>query len=166
MIDAVDELIAYRKQQGKISTLLRRAYRFHKANRQVLDFLVTELQTVQANGRTRTSLGSLWHYGRWVLEEKTCIPGETFVMSNNLFPWYGRIICILHPSLNGLFEMCKCKADADLGTELESARPERGHARRLRWAGGVPLECGWQPATPHMPKPVRRRAPVRRNMAA
>jgi hypothetical protein len=71
------------------------------------------------NGWTRTSLGSLWHYARWVLTRKHRAPGESFVMSNNLFPHYERIIAILHPDLNGFFGMAKSKADADLGTTLE-----------------------------------------------
>ena len=54
-------------------------------------------------GWKRASLGSLWHYARWVLTRRHRVPGESFAMSNNLFPWYGRIIAILHPDLNGFF---------------------------------------------------------------
>lgn len=164
MIDAVDELIAYRKQSGRISPMLRRVRRFHRANPQVLDFLVSEMRVDRENGWTRTSLGSLWHYARWVLSRKHHAPGESFVMSNNLFPHYGRIIAILHPELNGFFAMAKSKADTDLGVTLEpnTRNQDPGHIRRLRWADGTPIENGWRPTMPHEPKPVLRRERVRR----
>jgi hypothetical protein len=163
MNDAIDELITYRKQNGRLSPMLRRVRRFHKANPQVLDFLVSEMRVDQENGWTRTSLGSLWHYARWVLTRKHHVPGESFVMSNNLFPHYGRIIAILHPELNGFFGMAKSKADTDLGTMLEPGKNlEPGHARRLLWADGTPLDSGWRPTTPHEPQPVGRRERVRR----
>lgn len=165
MIDAVDELITYRKQFGRISPMLRRVHRFHRANPQILDFLVSEMRVDRENGWTRTSLGSLWHYARWVLTRKHRIPGESFVMSNNLFPHYGRIIVILHPDLNGFFEMAKSAADADLGVMLESRSKtqERRHIRRLLWAPhGEVIEHGWRPTIPHEPKPVRRRERVKR----
>jgi len=164
MISAVDELIAYRKQFGRLSPMLRRVYRFHRHNPQVLDFLISEMRVDRENGWTRTSLGSLWHYCRWVVTRKHRAPGESFVMSNNLFPHYGRIIVILHPDLNGFFEMAKCKADADLGTMLEPTPKQRecGYIRRLLWADGTAIEHGWRPTTPHEPKPVSRRDRVKR----
>jgi hypothetical protein len=162
--DAVDELVTYRKQFGS-SPMLRRVHRFHNANPQVLDFLVSEMRVDRENGWTRTSLGSLWHYSRWVLTRKNRVPGESFVMSNNLFPHYGRIIAILHPDLNGFFETAKSQADADLGTMLEpiaAANRKPGYIRRLLWADGTPLEQGWRPTIPHEPKPVSRRDRVKR----
>jgi hypothetical protein len=165
MIDAVDELIAYRKQNGRLSPMLRRVHKFHRANPQVLDFLVSEMRVDRENGWTRTSLGSLWHYARWVLTRKHRAPGESFVMSNNLFPHYERIIAILHPDLNGFFEMAKSKADADLGTMLEPVpkTKKRGYIRRLLWAPhGEVIEHGWQPTIRHEPKQVGRRERVRR----
>jgi hypothetical protein len=156
MIDAVDELITSRKA----SPMLKRVLRFHKANPQVLDFLVSEMRVDRENGWTRTSLGSLWHYARWVLARKHKAPGERFVMSNNLFPHYGRIIVILHPDLNGFFAMAKSQADADLGTMLEPVKTRE--MRRLLWADGKPIEQGWRPTTPHEPKPVPRRERVKR----
>jgi hypothetical protein len=84
-------------------------------------------------------------------------------MSNNFFPWYGRIIAILHPDLNGFFEMARSKADADLGTALESVKDRKpGHIRRLMWADGTSLERGWQPTILHEPRPVNRRDRVHR----
>ena len=163
MYDAIDELIAYRKQFGPLSAALQRVYRFHRANPQVLDFLVLELWDARASGWERTSLGSLWHHARWVLTKHRA-PGDSFVMSNNYFPWYERIIVILHPDLNGFFEMAKSQADADLGTTLEpvSQDAKRGYIRRLLWADGTPIESGWRPSTPHEPKKVNRRERVRR----
>ncbi|HTR24764.1 MAG TPA: hypothetical protein VMI10_12335 [Terriglobales bacterium] len=160
MTDAVDELIEYLKPHG-LSPMLERVHRFHRTNPQVLDFLVQELRDARASGWTRTALGSLWHYARWSLTQKDRAPGETFVMSNNLFPHYERIIVILHPDLNGFFGMAKSKADDDLGTKLEDAA-ERGHIRKLVWADGTPIEHGWRPSAPHEPKPVGRRERVRR----
>jgi hypothetical protein len=162
MIDAIDELIEYRKPNG-ISPMLRRVHGFHKANPQVLDFLVQELREVRESGWPKTSLGSLWHHARWVLTQKYRAPGETFVMSNNFFPHYERIIIILHPEFNHFYEMATSKADADLGTMLQrvSKTAEAGHIRRLLWADGAPIESGWRPATPHEPKPVPRRERVR-----
>jgi hypothetical protein len=163
MNDAVDELIAYRKQTGRISPMLRRVRRFHRANPQVLDFLVSEMRVERENGWSRTSLGSLWHYSRWVLTRLERGPGETFAMSNNLFPHYGRIIVILHPDLNGFFAMYRSKPDADFGTALEPVdSPNRGRVRRLMWADGTTIENGWRPAISHEPKPVERRERVKR----
>jgi hypothetical protein len=163
MIDAVDELIAYRKQNGRLSPMLKRVRRFHRANPQVLDFLVLEMRVDRENGWTRTSLGSLWHYARWVLTRKHHVPGESFVMSNNLFPHFGRIIAILHPELIGFFAMAKSKADADLGTVLEPVKNQKpGYIRHLQWADGTAIENGWRPTIPHEPKPVGRRERVRR----
>jgi hypothetical protein len=124
-MDAIDELITYRKQTGSISPMLRRIHRFHRTNPQVLDFLVSEMRVDKENGWTRTSLGSLWHYARWVLTRKHRAPGESFVMSNNLFPHYERIIAILHPDLNGFFGMAKSAADTDLGTTLERGTKQK-----------------------------------------
>jgi|SRR5271156_889444 len=164
MIDAVDELIAFSKQQGEPSPMLGRVHRFHRANPQVLDFLVSENRIARENGWSRTSLGSLWHYGRGVLTRKHRAPGESFVMSNNLFPHYGRIIAILHPDLNGFFAMAKSQADADFGTMLEPIKNQAGYIRRLVWADGSRIEDGWRPTIPHEPKPVRRRERVRRKL--
>ena len=51
MIDAVDELIAYRKLSGRLSPMLRRVRRFHRANPQVLDFLFRRcVWTVKTDG--------------------------------------------------------------------------------------------------------------------
>ncbi len=167
MIDAVDELIAYHKPHG-LSPMLRRVHRFHKTNPQVLDFLVQELHEVRESGWPKTSLGSLWHHARWVLTQKYRAPGETFVMSNNLFPHYERILIILHPEFNGFYAMGKSKADDDLRTMLEpvSKTAKPGHVRRLLWADGTPIENGWRPTTPHEPKPVPRRERVRRKPSA
>jgi hypothetical protein len=86
-------------------------------------------------------------------------------MSNNLFPHYERIIAILHPDLNGFFGMATSKADTDLGTKLEPGAKHQtpGYIRRLVWADGTAIESGWRPATPHEPKPVRRRERVTRD---
>jgi hypothetical protein len=164
MTDAIDELIEHRRQDGPLSAGLLRVYKFHRTNPQVLDFLVAELWDARASGWGRASLGSLWHHARWVLTKKYRSPGEPFVMSNNYFPWYERIIVILHPDLNGFFEMAKSRADADLGTKLESvpSNAKRGYIRRLLWADGSPIERGWRPASPHEPKVVNRRERVRR----
>jgi hypothetical protein len=160
-MDALDELIAHRRQTGTVSAMLRRVHRFHRTNPNVLDFLVSEMRVDKENGWTRTSLGSLWHYGRWVLTRKHRAPGESFLMSNNLFPHYGRIIAILHPELNGFFGMATSKADTDLGTMLERGTKQK--PGRLVWAGGTAIEKGWRPTTPHEPKPVRRRERVTRD---
>jgi hypothetical protein len=160
MTDAIDELIEYRRPYW-VSPMLRRVRRFHKANPQVLDFLIQELREVRESGWLKISLGSLWHHARWVLTQKYRTPGETFAMSNNLFPCYERIIIILHPEFNGFYEMAKSQADADLGTMLEPVSTP-GKVRRLLWADGTPIEHGWRPNTPHEPKPVSRRERVRR----
>jgi hypothetical protein len=164
-MDAIDELIAHRRQTGSISPMLRRVHRFHRANPQILDFLVSEMRVDKENGWTRTSLGSLWHYARWVLTRKHRTPGESFFMSNNLFPHYGRIITILHPDLNSFFGMARSKADADLGTMLEPrAKHPKGYIRRLVWADGTAIENGWRPTVQHEPKPVGRRERVTRHV--
>ena len=85
-------------------------------------------------------------------------------MSNNLFPWYGRIIAILHPDLNGFFVMEQARADADFGTAIEPVpqTTKRGYIRKLTWEDGTPLEHGWRPTVPHVPKAVSRRERVKR----
>lgn len=165
MKDAVDELMQHCKEVGLRKTrMMSRVHRFHKTNRQVLDFLVQELREVRESGWPKTSLGSLWHHARWVLTQKYRVPGESFVMSNNLFPHYERIIIILHPEFNGFYEMNRSKTDSDLGTRLEpvAKNQRRGYVRRLLWTDGTAIEHGWRPTTPHEPKPVSRRERVRR----
>src|SRR6185369_6457667 len=100
---------------------------------------------------------SLWHYSRWVLTRKHRSPGESFVMSNNLFPHYERVIVILHPELNGFFEMGRSQADSDFGVMLEPhpIDAKTGYIRHLVWADGRRIEDGWRPTTKHEPKPVR-----------
>jgi hypothetical protein len=164
MIDAVDELIAYRKQFGRLSPTMRRVHKLHKANRHLLDFLVQELREVRDSGWTCASVRSLWEYGRWVLAKRKA-HGEDFAMANELAPYYARILCILHPEFNGFFVMNKSKADADFGTMLESTTPKDhkpGYIRRLLWENGEAIERGWQPTVKHEPKPVSRRERVRR----
>src|ERR1700678_463321 len=158
-MDAIDELIAHCKLHGRLSPMMRRVHRFHQTNPQVLDFIVQELRDTRESGWPRASVGSIWHYARWVLTRKYRAPGETFVMSNNLFPHYERIIAILHPDLNGFFEMGKSAADADFGTRLEHVSKQKrpGYIRKLVWANGTPIERGWQPTIPHETKPVARR---------
>jgi len=161
-MDAVNELMRHRAEQGAKSVMLKRVWRFHEAKPEVLDFLVQELREVRANGWTRTSVGSLWHHARWVLTQQLRAPGETYVMTNNYFPWYERIIVILHPEFNGFFEMAKSRADEDFGTMLEpvSSDRESGYIRRLIWRDGKEIEAGWRPSVPHEPKPVARRKRV------
>ena len=50
MHDAVDELIAHLRETRELSPALARVYRFHRANPQVLDFLVSELRAERASG--------------------------------------------------------------------------------------------------------------------
>jgi hypothetical protein len=141
--------------------MMVRVLRFHKTNTEVLDFLVQELRDTRANGWTRASVGSIWHYARWVLTRKYRAPGESYVMSNNLFPHYARIIAILHPDLNGFFTMTKSAADKDFGTMLEPVKNQKpGYIRRLVRADG--REIDFRPTTPHEPKPVHRKERVRR----
>jgi len=163
MHDAVDELIAHLRETRELSPALARVYRFHRANPQVLDFLVSELRAERASGWDKTSLGNLWHYARWVLTRKHRAPGECFSMNSNLYPIFGRIIVILHSDFNGYFEMAKCAADADLGVKLEPiGKYPRGYVRRLLWADGTAIKDGWRPSAPHEPKAVGRRKPVNR----
>jgi hypothetical protein len=152
--DAVDELLEHRTQNGKVSSMLRRVHRFHRTNPQVLDFLISEIGAERESGWAHGSLGSLWHHARWVLTRLDRSPGESFTMSNNLFPTYGRILIILHPDINTFFSMKACQADIDLGTRLVEGR--------LVWADGTEIADGWRPPTPHEPKPVRRRERIKR----
>jgi hypothetical protein len=164
MTDAIDELIEHRKSHG-FSPMMERVYRFHKANPQVLDFLVQELRDARISGWARASLGSLWHYARWVLTRKYRPTGERFVMDQNLTTHFERLIVILHPSLNGFFAMKDSpRADADFGTQLEprTTTYKRGYIRRLLWADGKEIQQGWRPSTPHEPKAVSRRERIRR----
>jgi len=179
-MDAVDELIAHRKQFGRLSPTLRRVHRLHRANPHLLDFLVQELREVRDSGWTCASIRSLWEHGRWVLAKRKG-PGEDFAMANEIAPYYARVICILHPEFNGYFVMNRSRADADLGTMIEprTKNQKPGYIRRLLWAeclGTVPdsaelvkvrcemeIERGWRPTVKHEPKPVSRRERVKRS---
>jgi len=163
MTDAIDELMQHSKERGNLGPMLNRAYKLHKANPQLLDFLVQELRDVRESGWSCASVRSLWEYARWVLAKRRA-PGEKFAMANAIAPYYARLICILHPDFNSFFVMNKSQADEDLGTNLEPV-PKPGHVRRLMWADGTEIENGWRPTTPHEPKPVQRRERVRRKPA-
>jgi hypothetical protein len=164
MIDAVDELIAYRKSLGRLSPTLRRVHALHKANPHLLDFLIQELRDVRDSGWTSASVRSLWEHGRWVLRKRKG-PGEQFAMANAFAPYYARIICILRPEFNGFFVMNQSQADVAFGTKLEPVTKNQkpGYIRRLLWAPhGEVIEHGWRPTARHEPKPVSRRERVRR----
>jgi hypothetical protein len=170
MIDAVNELLQHIQGTRGLSPRLKRLEKFHNANRDVLDFIVQELYDVRAMGWEGASVISLWEYARWVIR-KTKVVGDPFAMNNNFRSYYARIIAILHPDLNGFFEMREPNKperkdhapDAEMGTKMEDAKSRtRDYGRRLLWADGTPIEHGWRPTTPHEPKPVPRRERVRR----
>jgi hypothetical protein len=167
MMDAVDELIEYRKPHG-LSPLGKRFHGFHKHNRDVLDFFLQELVTLRENGWKKTSFGSLWHHARWVLSTLRRAPGETFAMSQNLACHYARAIIILHPEFNGFFTVEKAQADLDFGVRVEPAsrNPLRGYVRRLQWVDGTAIQHGWRPSTPQtIPlSPIPRRPSVVRKV--
>jgi len=150
IVDAIDELVARSKDHHE----LRRFHRFHRANPEVLDFLVSEIHLRIEKGFKAFSYHSLWQYARWKLEmtKGPTGPLETYTMNDHTAPFYGRAIAILHPDLNGLAEVRTSVADKVFGTELEPALTKRtkGYARRLRWADGKPLERGWRPTLPHV----------------
>ena len=164
MTDAVDDLIEHPQAVWPHQSHTDACYCFHKANRQVLDFVVSEMRVDQANGWKCTSASQPVALRPLVLTRKHRLPGESFAMSNNLFPHYGRIIAVLHPDLNGFFGMAKSQADDDFGTTIEPTPKDapRGYIRRLLWSDRTPIENGWRPATPHEPKRVNRRERVRR----
>lgn len=165
-MDAVNELLQHLEDTRGLSARLKRLGRFHNANGAVLDLIVQELYDVRAMGWPAASVKSLWEYARWVLLKKKAV-GEPFAMNDVFQSYYARIIAILHPDLNGFFEMREPVKpdrkehgpDAEMGTKLERAGDG---ARCLVWADGTPLGCGWRPATPHEPKPVSRRERVKR----
>lgn len=163
-MDAVTELIEFRRQHGRISRLGERFFHVHKLNPEILDFFVQELITLRDNGWPRTSFGSLWHHARWVLTVKHRAPGETFAMSQNLACHFARAIVILHPEFNGFYAMETAQADSDFGVRIEPfSRQPVGYVRKLQWADGTAIEDGWRPATPHIiAAPVARRKPVKR----
>src|SRR4051794_24275016 len=93
------------------------------------------------------SVKSIWEYGRWVLTKKKAA-GERFAMNDVFQSYYARIIVILHPDLNGFFEMREPNKpgrkehgpDAELGTKLEPIRSRRkDYGRCLRWADGTEI---------------------------
>jgi hypothetical protein len=161
-MDAVTEFFEHRKS-AVLSPMMDRLQTFHFINPEVLDFLVLELRAVQKIGWTRASVGSLWHHARWVLTDNFFAPGESFLMDQNFSSYYARLVAILHPDLNGFFEMKASKrADAGMGTMLEPAskKQQPGYIRRLLWADGRAIELGWRPSVPHEPKPITRRKRV------
>lgn len=164
-MDAVNELLQHIQSTRKLSPTLKRLQRFHSKNGPVLDLIVQELYDVRALGWPGASVKSLWEYARWVLMKKRSV-GEPFEMNDVFQSYYARIIVILHPDLNGFFEMREPRKpgrtdrgpDAELGTKLEAAKSgTKDYSRRLLWADGSAIEQGWRPTTPHEPKPVSRR---------
>jgi len=154
-MSAVREFFEYRKD---VSETALRFFRFHEANPEVLDLVVTELELVKSSGWKVASLPSLIHYARWVLIKRRR-GSDRFGLNQNFAAYYGRLVAVLHPGLNGYFEMRTSeRTDGDFGTELEPHG--EGRFRRLRWADGTAIEEGWRPSTPHEPKPVRRRKRV------
>lgn len=172
-MDAVNELLEHVRASKGLSSLLKRLERFHAANGAVLELIVQELYDVRAMGWHAASVKSIWEYARWVLTKERAT-GEPYEMNDVFQSYYARIIVILHPDLNGFFEMREPNKperkergpDAELGTKLEPVRVRtKDYGRRLLWADGTAIENGWQPTTPHIPKPVARRERVRRKPA-
>jgi hypothetical protein len=170
MIDAVDELLQHIQDTRGLSPRLKRLGQFHRDNRVVLDLIVRELYDVRSMGWPCASVKSIWEYARWVLTKKKAT-GEPFAMNDVFQSYYARIIAILHPSLNGFFEMREPNQpgrkergpDAEMGTKLESAKSRtKDYGRRLQWADETAIESGWRPTIPHEPKPVHRRERVKR----
>jgi hypothetical protein len=172
-MDAVNELLQHAQATRGLSPILKRLERFHNDNRDVLDLMVQELYDVRAMGWRAASVKSIWEYARWVLTKERAT-GEPYEMNDVFQSYYARIIAILHPALNGFYEMREPNKpgrkergpDAELGTKLEPVRVRTNdYGRRLLWADGSAIENGWQPTTPHVPKPVARRERVRRKPA-
>jgi hypothetical protein len=166
-MDAFDELMQHIATQRGLSPTLKRVWKFHQANPELLDLLVSELLDLKAMGWKAASVNSLFHYARWVLT-KSRVPGESFALNENFQWYYARVIAILHPELNGFYEMREGAlskkgrgCDAEMGTKLEHVKQRRkDYGRRLLWKDGTAIEQGWQPSTPHNPKPVSRRPSI------
>lgn len=165
MITAVDELMQHCKQLGlRRSRLMSRFYRFHRRNPALLDFLLQELVTLQANQWPTTSFEMLWHHARWVLCYVRRVPGETFSVCQNLMPHYSRSAIILFPEFNHFYRLKTSQADRDFGVRIESFSKDAGGLRGLVWADGTPIDSGWRPSIPYVipTDPVPRRPPVKR----
>ncbi len=161
---AVDELMQHCKEIGlRRSNLMRRFYRFHRANPMLLDFLLQELVTLRASGWSTTSFEMLWHHARWVLTFHR-VPYETFSVCQNLMPHYSRVVLILFPEFNGFYRLKAAHADKDFGVKIEPPQKTSTGFRRLLWADATPIEQGWRPSTPYVipTDPVPRRPPVKR----
>jgi hypothetical protein len=155
MIDAIDERVARSKDHKE----LRAFHAFHRANPQILDFLVTEIRLRIDAGFGEFSIASLWHYCRWKLQLRTG-PSTTYAMNDHLGPLYGRAIAILHTDLNGRAEMrSPCIADEIFGTRVGNDKRPGDYARRLEWADGTALEHGWRPSIPHAIRHAANRKP-------
>ena len=78
-------------------------------------------------------------------------------------PHYSRLAIILFPEFNGFYRLKHAKADADFGVRIAPALNPHS-LRRLVWADGAPIECGWRPSVPYVipVNPVPRRPPVQR----
>lgn len=160
--DAFEEVIAHAK---KPHPMLVRLLRFHRQNPAVLHFIVSELRATRANGRARASFGSLWHYSRWCLTEKSRPDGESYTMSQNLCSWYSRIVIVMLPEFNGYCELAKSAADDVFELRLVSGKIPSGRVRRLQWADGAELTEGWRPTMAYQPPkvPIARRERTRRS---
>ena len=159
-IDAIDELVARSKDHPELLTF----HRYHRANPEVLDFLVQEIELRRSKGFGAFSFASLWHYARWKIQLDNG-PSETYEMNDHMTPMYGRAILILHPHLNGLAELRarrdggRCLADQIFGTKVAEVKLPGDYARRLVWEDGTAIEDGWRPTIRHEPRHAANRRP-------
>ena len=148
MKDAVDELIEHCERRGALSAGLLRVYRISPSQpaKCWISWWPNCGRYAQANGTAR----HLVVFGTTLdgcLAKKRCLACVVVRdRANNYFPWHERIIVILHPDVNGFFEMALCQADEDFGTILEP-RPKDAEAglrwRRLLLADGSEIAQGW-----------------------
>ena len=152
--DAVLELCS----RSKPTPMLQKFQAFHEAHPEVFDTLLAEVRLLLEKGRRAVSIVSLIHYLRWslILEKEA---GEPYALNDHTAAVYSRVLVILFPEFNGLFEYRRESTNEALGVRLEAMKQPGFYARRLVWADGTTLEDGWRPSTPYMPKHAAQRRP-------
>jgi len=154
-MDAITELVARSKPHEDLLAF----HEFHRANPQVLDFLVAEIRLRIDSGFEAFSFGSLAEYARWKLQIDKG-PGETFALNDHNATFYSRATIILHPEFNGRCEFrVSKKVDPLFGTEIAQAKRPCDYAKRLQWADGRAIENGWRPRYRHVVVNVASRKP-------
>lgn len=114
--DPVVDLCLAARTARKTSLLLDQFLDYHQKNPGIFDFLVAALQEMQDAGYVRGGFPLAYNQARWHYGVKK--RNTEFELNNNIAAHYSRAVAILHPELEGFYEMRTTAggtADRDFG---------------------------------------------------